>query len=89
AQNTMSNYRLLYVPDHVSSEAYASFVTEPSVKEVLEFIRSSNIVIHGIGDALTMARRRSTSEEDWLKIQESEAVGEAFGYYFYEEGNVV
>lgn len=72
AQNTMSNYRLLYVPDHVSSEAYASIVTEPSVKEVLELIRSSNIVIHGIGDALTMARRRSTSEADWLKIQASE-----------------
>ncbi|MEK4598532.1 gapA transcriptional regulator CggR [Bacillus sp. FSL R9-9497] len=89
AQNTMSNYRLLYVPDHVSSEAYASIVTEPSVKEVLELIRSSNIVIHGIGDALTMARRRSTSEADWLKIQASEAVGEAFGYYFNEEGNVV
>ncbi len=36
-----------------------------------------------------MARRRSTSEADWLKIQASEAVGEAFGYYFNEEGNVV
>ena len=35
AQNTMSNYRLLYVPDHVSSEAYASIVTEPSRKKFL------------------------------------------------------
>ncbi|MDR4248359.1 sugar-binding domain-containing protein, partial [Bacillus thuringiensis] len=32
AQNTMRNYRLLYVPDHGSSEAYASIWTEPSVK---------------------------------------------------------
>ena len=45
----------------LAAEAYASIVTEPSVKEVLELIRSSNIVIHGIGDALTMARRRNTS----------------------------
>ena len=36
-----------------------------------------------------MARRRNTSEADWLKIQASEAVGEAFGYYFNEQGNVV
>lgn len=89
AQNTMSNYRLLYVPDHVSSEAYESIVTEPSVKEILELIRSANIVIHGIGDALTMARRRNTSEADWMKIKASEAVGEAFGYYFNEQGEVV
>ncbi|MCV5480510.1 sugar-binding domain-containing protein, partial [Escherichia coli] len=45
--------------------------------------------IHRTGDPLTMARRRNTSEADWFKIQASEAVGEAFGYYFNEQGNVV
>ncbi|MFD3446504.1 sugar-binding transcriptional regulator [Microbacteriaceae bacterium 4G12] len=89
AKHTMSNYRLLYVPDHVSSEVYASIVTEPSVKAVLELIHSSAIVIHGIGDAMTMARRRSTSEADWHTITEGKAVGEAFGYYFNEHGEVV
>ncbi|MBO9129916.1 sugar-binding domain-containing protein [Bacillus sp. 165] len=89
AEKTGGNYRLLYVPDHVSSEAYASIVTEPSVKTVLELIQSSNIVIHGIGDAYTMARRRNTSAADLHKIMEGEAVGEAFGYYFNQHGEVV
>jgi central glycolytic genes regulator len=89
AKNTNSSYRLLYVPDHVSSEVYASIVTEPSVKSILDLIHSSNIVIHGIGDALTMARRRKTPEADWNKIVEGNAVGEAFGYYFNEQGQVI
>jgi central glycolytic genes regulator len=89
AEKTGGNYRLLYVPDHVSSEAYASIVTEPSVKAVLELIKSSDIVIHGIGDAYTMARRRNTPEADLHKIMEGKAVGEAFGYYFNEDGEVV
>lgn len=89
AKNTNSSYRLLYVPDHVGSEVYASIMTEPSVKSILELIQSSNIVIHGIGDALTMARRRKTPETDWNKIVEGHAVGEAFGYYFNETGEVV
>ncbi|GAA3319694.1 hypothetical protein GCM10020331_027630 [Ectobacillus funiculus] len=89
AQHTNSNYRLLYVPDQVSSEVYASIVTEPSVKEILDLIKSSNIVIHGIGDAVTMARRRSTSAAEWDAITTGHAVGEAFGYYFNEQGEVV
>jgi central glycolytic genes regulator len=89
AKNTNSSYRLLYVPDHVSSEVRTSIVMEPSVKTILELIRSSNIVIHGIGEALTMARRRNTSEADVNNIVEGRAVGEAFGYYFNEQGEVV
>lgn len=89
AKNTNSSYRLLYVPDQISSEVYASIMTEPSVKSVLELIQASNIVIHGIGDALKMAQRRKTAETDWNKIIEGHAVGEAFGYYFDEHGKVV
>ncbi|MFX3622565.1 MAG: sugar-binding transcriptional regulator [Ectobacillus sp.] len=89
AKNTNSAYRLFYVPDQVSSEVYASIVTEPSVKSILELIHSSNIVIHGIGDALTMARRRNTTVADWEKVVGGHAVGEAFGYYFNEQGEIV
>ncbi|MCP8970637.1 sugar-binding transcriptional regulator [Ectobacillus ponti] len=89
ANHTNSDYRLLYVPDQVSSEVRDSIVTEPSVKTVLEMIRSANLVIHGIGDALTMAQRRNTPETSWNTIVEGHAVGEAFGYYFDEHGHVV
>lgn len=36
-----------------------------------------------------MAERRSTSASDLEKIVKANAVGEAFGYYFNEDGEVV
>ena len=47
------------------------------------------MVLHGIGDAITMAERRKTSPEIIIKLKDSHAVGEAFGYYFNEHGEVV
>jgi central glycolytic genes regulator len=89
AEKAMGNYRLLHVPDQLSDEAYQSMVEEPAIKEVLKLIRSSNMVIHGIGDAITMAERRKTTREEMEKIKQRHAVAEAFGYYFNQEGEVV
>jgi central glycolytic genes regulator len=89
AEQAQGDYRLLHVPDQVSEEAYKSIVEEPSVKEVLRLIKEPSIIVHGIGDALTMAKRRKTSEENVEKIREGHALGEAFGYYFNAEGKIV
>jgi central glycolytic genes regulator len=89
AERTRSKHRVLYVPDQVSDEMYQSMIKEPEIHEVLNLIKSSNMVLHGIGDAMTMARRRKTAPEIMEKLQQGEAVGEAFGYYFNEAGEVV
>lgn len=89
ADKTNSRHRVFYVPDQVSSEIYGSFIREPLIYEVLNLIKSASMVLHGIGDAITMAERRNTSPEDLRKIQEGKAVGEAFGYYFNEAGEIV
>ncbi|KYD08097.1 sugar-binding transcriptional regulator [Heyndrickxia sporothermodurans] len=89
AENTGCKHRVLYVPDQVSKEVYDSFVKEPIIKEVLSLIKKANMVLHGIGDANVMAERRNTKEEDMKIIQDGHAVGEAFGYYFNEAGEVV
>ena len=89
AERTGSKHRVLYVPDQVSKEMYQSMVKDPEIHEVLSLIKSANLVVHGIGDAITMAERRKTSIKDFQKIKEMHAVGEAFGYYFSEAGDVV
>ena len=62
---------------------------EPSVIHSLEKIKESNITIHGIGDALKMARRRQSPSEVIEKLQHHNASGEAFGYYFDDQGDIV
>lgn len=63
AKRTGAQYRMLHVPDHLSEEAYTSLMHEPGVKEVVGVIRGARIVIHGIGDAMTMARRRRVESD--------------------------
>ncbi|RHW38929.1 hypothetical protein D1B31_13185 [Neobacillus notoginsengisoli] len=89
AANTKSRHRVFYVPDQVSIEIYESFIKEPLVHEVLALIKSAGMVLHGIGDAITMAERRKAVPEDMRKIVEHDAVAEAFGYYFNEQGEII
>ncbi|MBW9234453.1 sugar-binding domain-containing protein, partial [Leptospira santarosai] len=76
-------------PDHLSETAYKTMIKEPVIKEMMDLYDHTNIVIHGIGDAKEMAKRRNSSLEELDIISEKQAVGEAFGYYFNEQGKAV
>ncbi len=89
ADRTESKHRVLYIPDQVSQEMYESIIKEREISEVLKLIKSASMVLHGIGDAITMAERRKSSSEDLAKIKSEKAEGEAFGYYFNQKGEVV
>lgn len=89
AKNTRSQYRVLHYPDEVSEEMYKTVMKEPEMIEMMELIKSSSMVLHGIGNAITMALRRRTPQYIIEKLREKKAVSEAFGYYFNEDGEVV
>lgn len=89
AQALGGTYRLLHVPDDLGSEALLTIAEEPKIKEMLDLIRSARIVLHGIGTAEEMARRRGMSTDNIDKLRQREAVGEAFGYYFNRAGEIV
>jgi central glycolytic genes regulator len=89
AKRTGARYRMLHVPDHLSEEAYQTIMQEPGVREVVDMIRSARIVVHGIGDAMTMARRRKIDTGTMEEIRLDGALAEAFGYYFDRDGKVV
>lgn len=89
AHKARGSYQLLHVPDPLSETTYKTMIKEPSVVETLQLIKGSNIVLHGIGDALTMAERRKTSTETIDLLKGNKAISEAFGYYFDHTGQVV
>jgi central glycolytic genes regulator len=89
AKKANGNYSLLYVPDPLSEAAYQTIMKEPSIQSIVSKIKQADIVLHGVGDALKMANRRNTTREVITSLKEKEAVSEAFGYYFDEDGNVV
>ncbi|MBU5628415.1 sugar-binding transcriptional regulator [Staphylococcus epidermidis] len=89
AQQAGGYYTTLYVPDNVSESTYDTLMLEPSVMHTLDKIKQANITIHGIGDALKMAHQRQSSQNVIDNLQHHQAVGEAFGYYFDAQGQIV
>ena len=89
AKRVGAQYRLLHVPDLLGEDAYQSLAQDSNTREIVQIIRRSRIIVHGIGDAIEMTKRRKLDEATVLEIQEEGAVAESFGYYFNEDGQVV
>lgn len=79
---------MLHVPDRLSPGAFEQLLTDPYIQQRLPTIRGASVVVHGIGDALAMAKRRQASDEELAILRDREAKAEAFGYYFDERGEV-
>jgi central glycolytic genes regulator len=84
-----SHYSLLHIPDILGKEAMETLYEEPEIKNTLDYIKNTNILVFGIGKADEMAYRRKLSQEKIDEIISKEAVGEAFGYYFNKDGDIV
>lgn len=84
-----AQYRTLFLPEHLSEQAYQAMLTEPMVTEMMDYYEHADCVIHGIGSAEEMALRRNSSPEDLRILEEKGAVSEAFGYYFNAAGEIV
>ena len=82
-------YRLLHAPDNVAPSLVDTIMREPRIRDVLSLMRRSNVLLHGIGTAEEMARRRGMDDTTVMHLIADGAVGEAFGYYFDVEGNIV
>src|SRR5699024_11724566 len=74
AKDEKGNYRMLHVPDPLSETLYQTLLHEPMVKETLPIIKNASFVLHGIGDAITMATRRKASQEHIEMLNKEQAV---------------
>src|SRR5699024_9102374 len=73
----------------VSEETYKPLLQEPEIKKTLKLVKQANCVLYSIGNALHMAERRGMSQEALALIKEKAAVGEAFGEFYNQKGEVV
>lgn len=89
ARKLKATYRLLHLPDSLSQEALAMLLHEKKIAEILEQINSASVLLHGIGTAGDMARRRGAGEEEICMLEAKGAVGEVFGFFFNGRGEIV
>ena len=84
-----SNYKLLNIPDELGEEAMKTLSQEPEIKNTLDYIQKTNVLVFAIGKASEMTKRRKLPEDKVDEIISKGAVGEAFGHYFNEKGEIV
>ncbi|SKA93573.1 central glycolytic genes regulator [Caloramator quimbayensis] len=84
-----AGYKLLHVPDNLSRDALETMLNEPDIKDTVEKISKSNILIFGIGRADEMAKRRGLSDDEINELLQKGAVAEAFGCYFNKAGEII
>lgn len=89
AAQTSGSYKTLYLPEQVSSAAYKSLIRESGISDVLQDISQSDAVIHGIGLAQEMAKRRGYDTIKLSELREKHAVTECFGCFFDDKGEIV
>lgn len=89
ARRLGAQYRLLHIPEHLEAEAVQLLKKNSQVREVLKTIKTSDVLVHGIGSALEMAHRRDLDQDRIKHLQEQAAVGEALRYYYDGSGRIV
>lgn len=89
AKSLGGQYRLLHIPDNLEESTAEVLRHDSHVNEIIQTIKSSDVLVHGIGSALEMASRRNFTAIEIKHLHDQGAVGEALRYYFDKTGKIV
>lgn len=85
-----ASYKLLHIPENIRDQSLINnMLNEESIKDVVQSLHCTDILLYGIGRAEKMGRRRGLSSDEVETLTKKGAVGEAFGYYFDKQGKVI
>ena len=82
-------YRLVHLPEGLSSAAAEEMGRLPQVREGLELLRHADVLLYGVGRAGEMIRRRAVSAAEREALVRQNAAGEVLGMYFGADGAAI
>lgn len=89
ASKTGGRHQGLYLPENIPSEALDILIKDAGIANAISNIYNSDAVIHGIGLADEMAKRRNLDVITRSELREKGAVAESFGYFFDQQGRLI
>ncbi len=89
AKRLGGHHRLMHLPDHLDEQALAEMRKLKEIDETLALLERADVVLHGIGRADEMARKRQLPPEEQAEVLRKGAVAEAYGGYFDRQGRLV
>lgn len=85
-----ASYRQIYIPDAVSEKTLTVMLEEDEeLCKVLGLMQNTDVMVHGIGGAECMAKRRGAHNDELRQLEAAGAVGEALGKYYTLSGKEV
>ncbi|QGU00358.1 hypothetical protein SYNTR_1764 [Candidatus Syntrophocurvum alkaliphilum] len=89
AKTIGAQYKLLHIPDYLEENTAEILKKDANISKLIKNIKFSNILIHGIGPAIDMAKRRGLSELEINFLKKQKALAESLRYYYDKVGNIV
>lgn len=89
AKKLGGHHRLMHLPDHLEQQALTELRKLREVTETLDLLQRADVVLHGIGRADDMARKRQLPSAVQSDVLQRGAVAEAYGCYFDLQGQMV
>lgn len=89
ARRLGGHHRLMHLPDHLDEPALAEMRKLPEIEETLSLLERADVVLHGVGRADDMAKKRQLPPSIEAEVLRKGAVAEAYGCYFNRKGKLV
>lgn len=89
ARRLGGHHRLMHLPDDVDEQALNEMRRMTEIDETLALLERADVVLHGIGRADVMAKRRQLPPQIKEQVMSKGAVAEAYGCYFDMQGQLV
>ncbi|WP_455129278.1 sugar-binding transcriptional regulator [Pseudoramibacter alactolyticus] len=84
-----AKYELLHLPDNIDRNLLEALKDYPEIKRVFDKMKEIDVLVFGIGRADVLADSRNTPPAEKEALLNRGAIGEAFGYYFDAQGQVI
>lgn len=89
AKRLGGHHRLMHLPDHMDENALVEMRKLSEIDETLSLLERADVVLHGIGRADDMAKKRRLPAQIEEEILRKGAVAEAYGCYYNKKGQLV
>lgn len=89
ARRLGGHHRMMHLPDLLDEQALNEMRKLKEIDETLALLERADVVLHGIGRADEMARKRQLPPAVEAEVLKRGAVSEAYGCYFDRNGKMV
>lgn len=89
AQQSNGQYIPLFLPEKLEEYTADLLLKDPNIQSIIDQSKNADCLILSVGAADVMAKRRLMTKAQYQYLKDNNAVGEAFGVFYNQQGEKV